>query len=269
MTRTHTRLLFILIGIGVISVVFTSWLRRTSTFSNFLELPLYDHITQLTWPWKVGHPDVVVVTIQDAKDWPLSDGKLASVLEKLSSTEPKGIAIDLIRDSYRSPPAESAKREAERLDTAFGWNGSLLAIQGLHGPGHPGFAAPPYFLENGEEAQKLQVGLANFPRDQAIGHTIRRGLFKTSSPDRFGLPALAAIHAASKMELKKSVTSELMDSLTKLTPNAGGYALKEESFGSQFLLKFGPKLDNLFPEYSMHEVLETMSETHFFRHWKS
>lgn len=39
--------------------------RRTAAFSDTLELPVYDRLTRLTWPWQTGHPGVVLVTIRD------------------------------------------------------------------------------------------------------------------------------------------------------------------------------------------------------------
>jgi hypothetical protein len=67
--RTEARLLLTVLLTALVIAVVLMVVRRTDAFSENIELPLYDRVTELTWPWEVGHEDIVLVTQHDNKSF--------------------------------------------------------------------------------------------------------------------------------------------------------------------------------------------------------
>ncbi len=243
-----TAVLAILAGLG---------LRRSETFADRVELPLYDALTEALWPWQTGHPDVVLVTIQDASLWPLDDTALADLLETIARGEPSVIAVDLIRD--RHLPDDPASPGALRLSRLVLDSPNILMARGIPDESGADFLPPPFLRDLADEESMLRVGIAGFPVDGRGEKMIRRGLISIDEGRWFSLPALAAyyhrLHVAPD-EAESHV--EKLQQLGGVGDFSGGYA-KLPGGGDQFLLKPGPDLDRCFPVLAA-ESLAMMNE---------
>ena len=131
-------------------------LRRSETFVERIELPLYDALTESLWPWETGHPDVVLVTIQDASRWPLDDMALADLLETISRGGPSVIAVDLIRDRYL--PDDPASPGAVRLSRLVLDSPNILMARGIPGEAGADFLPPPFLRGLTDEESMLRMG---------------------------------------------------------------------------------------------------------------
>src|SRR4028118_1363815 len=135
-----------------------------------LELGAYDQLMR-------SRPDqgqdnrllVVGITetdIQTRKEYPITDGTLAQVLEKLQQYQPRAIGIDILRDV---PIGDSQGRVA--LQNLLQKSENLIAVCKLSSPSEPGIAAAP-----GVPIER--VGFADLPLDP--GGTLRRSLLLTT-----------------------------------------------------------------------------------------
>ena len=88
---------------------------RSAGFLQFLELASYDIYLRLKEHHSVPEPHVVLVQtveedIQKLAEWPLSDRRMADVLEKLLAYEPRAIGVDLYRDIPVPPGTDALNR---------------------------------------------------------------------------------------------------------------------------------------------------------------
>ena len=131
-----------------------------------LELGAYDQLMR-------SRPDqgqdnrllVVGITetdIQTRKEYPITDGTLAQVLEKLQQYQPRAIGIDILRDV---PIGDSQGRIA--LQKFLEKSDNLIAVCKLSSPSEPGIAAAPGVPID-------RVGFADLPLDP--GGPVRRSL---------------------------------------------------------------------------------------------
>ena len=104
--------------------------------------------------------------IQTRKEYPITDGTLAQVLEKLQQYQPRAIGIDILRDV---PIGDSQGRIA--LQKFLEKSENLIAVCKLSSPSEPGIAAAP-----GVPIE--QVGFADLPLDP--GGPVRRSLLLTT-----------------------------------------------------------------------------------------
>jgi len=104
--------------------------------------------------------------IQTRKEYPITDGTLAQVLEKLQQYQPSAIGIDILRDV---PIGDSKGRIA--LQNLLQKSENLIAVCKLSSPTEPGIAAAP-----GVPIER--VGFADFPLDP--GGPVRRSLLLTT-----------------------------------------------------------------------------------------
>lgn len=228
---------------GILAGFFAS---RSKGFSERFELPLYDAVTQATWPWKTGHSDVCLVTVQDPTRWPLSDESLAQLLDELVEAEASVIVVDLIRDHAIEPG--SARLERRVLE-----NPGILMARGIPGDPDADFAPPPFTARLPDGQDSLTVGLAGFPVDDRTGR-IRRGLISIEEGRWFSLPALAAFHHRIHQDPEGAAAHvQTLESLATLSGNSAGYAGLGTA-GDQFLLKLGPDSDSCLPLVSITET---------------
>lgn len=261
-------------------ILATCLIRRSSWFSNYAELPLYDNLTQSASPWTTGHPDVVLVTIRNPDIWPLDDANLATCLEKLSSAGPKALAVDLIRDSYRASVTLDPQNGAERVKAVLGLNPRIIMADGLAVGDDPGFKFLPSLQED-PNWKTYRVGFANFPRDGDPAGTVRRGIIlamqeiQDGSVFRLSLPALTVITSRlenpnPEVETYFNEFSNLVDDVHEkaaFAKNKGGYSSQEVA-DNQFLIKYSGNLDSLFPNYSYHQIVNEMSDEELRTHFK-
>ena len=100
--------------------------------------------------------------IQTRKEYPITDGTLAQVLEKLQQYQPRAIGIDILRDV---PIGDSQGRIA--LQKFLEKSDNLIAVCKLSSPSEPGIAAAPGVPID-------RVGFADLPLDP--GGPVRRSL---------------------------------------------------------------------------------------------
>ncbi|MBD2314016.1 adenylate/guanylate cyclase domain-containing protein [Desertifilum sp. FACHB-1129] len=104
-----------------------------------LELSAYDQIIRLRSP-DPPDPRILIVTIteqdiQAYNRWPLSDGHIAQLLQKLQAMQPRVIGLDLYRD-VRYEPGHEELRAALQAE-------NVIAITKLPDPETIGVPAPP------------------------------------------------------------------------------------------------------------------------------
>jgi adenylate cyclase len=257
--KSRRRVLAGLAVTALLAILAALALRHSETFADRVELPLYDALTEALWPWQTGHPDVVLVTIQDASRWPLDDMALADLLETISRGGPSVIAVDLIRD--RHLPDDPASPGALRLSRLVLESPNILMVRGIPGDSGADFPPPPFLRDLSDEESMLRIGIAGFPVDGRGGQMIRRSLISIDEGRWFSLPALAAyyhrLHVAPD-EAESHV--EKLQQLGRVTDFSGGYA-RLGGGGDQFLLKSGPDLDRCFPVLAAESLIAMDDET--------
>jgi len=129
-----------------------------------LELQIYDALV-VAWAGHQPSNRVMVVGGTEADvehfDWPLRDGDLATLLERIASWQPRVIGVDLYRD-HPEPPG------TDRLAAVLAQNKNIVwafKLKGAHSPG----VAPPAMLRGTDRAV-----LADTIPDS--GNIVRRGL---------------------------------------------------------------------------------------------
>ena len=177
-------LLLTCLAMALVLAVLLIAARRTAFFSERVELPLYDQVTRLVWPWTIGHEEIVLVTHQEpfhwedgdlSFDWPVEDAALAAILGKIAVGKPSVIAIDLLRPEERpgSNPDGPAllKRVIADNDTII-WGFSLPT------PEDPkGSSLPPCMDGIDDEELFRRSGILNFPEDGTTNKKVRRAYF--------------------------------------------------------------------------------------------
>jgi len=137
-----------------------------------LELSAYDQMLR----WRPDEkPDsrllVVGITeadIQKLKQWPISDRKIAEILQKLEKMQPAVIGLDVLRDVPLGDGREELTKILQKSDRIIG---VCLVTDG--NPDNPGSPPPPGISEN-------RVGFADFGVDP--GGILRRALLFMKPP---------------------------------------------------------------------------------------
>lgn len=102
------------LALGVVASLVVIGLRNTG-FLQFVELATYDVYLRLKEQQVVHEPRVVLVQtfeedIQKLAEWPLTDGRMVEVLEKLLAHDPRAIGVDLYRDIPVPPGTDELNR---------------------------------------------------------------------------------------------------------------------------------------------------------------
>ncbi|MEG4232315.1 CHASE2 domain-containing protein [Microcoleus sp. Pol11C3] len=137
-----------------------------------IELSAYDQMVR----WRPDEkPDsrllVVGITeadIQKLNQWPISDRKIAEILQKLEKMQPAVIGLDVLRDVPLGNGREELTKVLQKSDLIIG---VCLVTDG--GPDNPGSPPPPGMPEN-------RVGFADFGIDP--GGILRRSLLFMKPP---------------------------------------------------------------------------------------
>jgi len=138
-----------------------------------LELSAYDQMLR----WRPDEkPDsrllVVGITegdIQKLNQWPISDRKIAEILQKLEKMQPAVIGLDVLRDVPLGDGREELTKVLQKSDRIIG---VCLVTDGS--PDNPGSPPPPGIAEN-------RVGFADFGVDP--GGILRRALLFMKPPE--------------------------------------------------------------------------------------
>jgi adenylate cyclase len=142
-----------------------SWL-RSGGHLQVISLTAYDLFLRLLPRSEQMDPRIVLVTITEDDinalgEWPLSDGTLARILERLALAHPRVIGLDV----YRDIPVPPGTRE---LETLLNSHPSIILINKFGSAGNPGIRAPAAMEEAG------RVGFSDVVLDP--GGKVRRGL---------------------------------------------------------------------------------------------
>ena len=137
-----------------------------------LELSAYDQMLR----WRSDEkpdPRLLVVGITEAdiqklKQWPISDRKIAEILQKIEKMQPAVIGLDVLRDVPLGDGREELTKVLQKSDRIIG---VCLVTDGS--PDNPGSPPPPGMPEN-------RVGFADFGVDP--GGILRRALLFMKPP---------------------------------------------------------------------------------------
>ena len=214
-----------------------------------LELDMYDWLRVAT----AGHQKsdrILLVGIDetDYQRWryPLSDGDLAALLERIAEWEPRAIAVDLFRDTPVPPGSE-------RLSEVLARHPNIVWAYKLNTSGDRGIPAPEWV----RGSQRAVFG--DIPADR--GNTVRRGLLYAEDgvENQTGLGMALALRylvadgirpgpkSHDRLRLGKAVIAPIEDTRGPyVAPDGGGY---------QILLDFhgGP---DAFRRVSLADVME-------------
>ena len=197
-----------------------------------LELEIYDAL-RVAWAGHQPSPRIVLVGGTEADvehwDWPLRDGDLATLLERIAGWQPRVIGVDLYRD-HPEPPG------SDRLAAVLARHKEILWAFKLKDGNRPGIP-PPAMLRGSDRAV-----LADVVADP--GNIVRRGLlYADDGVDNYpgmgmalALGYLAADHIrpapmpGEQLRLGKAVLAPLDD--------ARGPYVKLDSRGYQVLLDY-------------------------------
>jgi adenylate cyclase len=137
-----------------------------------LELNAYDQM--LRWrPDEKPDPRLLIVGITEAdiqklKQWPISDRKIAEILQKLQKMQPAVIGLDVLRDVPLGDGREELTKVLQKSDRIIG---VCLVTDGVSD--NPGSPPPPGMPEN-------RVGFADFGIDP--GGILRKALLFMKPP---------------------------------------------------------------------------------------
>jgi adenylate cyclase len=145
------------VAAGIIVVRSYGWLQP-------LELPIYDQL-QVAWAGDEPSARILLVggTEEDVQhwDWPLRDGDLATLLERIASWNPRVIAVDLYRD-HPEPPG------TDRLAAVLARHKEIVWAFKLQEGAKLGIP-PPEVLRSTERAALSDILIDS-------GNVVRRGL---------------------------------------------------------------------------------------------
>ncbi len=127
--------------------------------------------------------------IQTRKEYPIADGTLAQLLEKIAQYQPRAIGLDILRDVPQGTGREALLAQLQQRE-------NIIAACLLSSADDPGAAAPAGIPEE-------RIGFANLPLDP--GGTLRRSLL-VSTPAPPKVPA-ASLHPCNNSDPENQVTS--------------------------------------------------------------
>ena len=164
---------------------------------NLLEWEVRDTFFHLR-PTEGLDPTIVVVTIDEADiravaDWPIPDGILAELIEKIAAQQPRSIGMDLYRDLPEEPGHE-------RLVSVFKSTPALVGVEKVSG----GRVSPPPTL-----AALGQVGLADLVLD--TDRKVRRALLTSVDEDSGEMKAGLATQVALSYLAVDGISLEAVD----------------------------------------------------------
>ena len=219
------------------------------------ELAVYDQFIRVR-PTEPRDNRIVIVGI-DEEDlqkfgFPIPDGKMAELLQKIAADKPLAIGVDIFRD-LPIPPGDTAG--VQKLHKAWETIPNLIGIEELPSGKALGVNPPPVLH------QKDQVGFNNIIKD--IDNKVRRGLLYHAGNDgsihiSFALK-LALIYLENQGIKPKPASGNSQDLqlgkgvFERLRGNEGGY-VNADAGGYQFLANLrGPR--GTFSMVSMNDIL--------------
>ncbi len=212
-----------------------------------LEWTVLDQLFLLRPPEAIDDRIVVIeadeASISSGNQWPLSDAKLAELIQTLSRQKPAAIGLDLYRN-VPVPPGESTWAEVQRTTP------NLIGIEK-----HIGAAVPPSPIL----AEQGQIAIADLVLD--TDNRVRRGLLSIETADQDLRLGLGTRLALDYLDLHKVAVNQLPDGNMQmgralfwpLNHNPGIYH-RDNIGGYQILLNYRGDRDR-FHHYSLRQVL--------------
>jgi adenylate cyclase len=243
--------------VGAHLVVAATILLRNEGWLQPLELLFYDAFRAASAGPLTSDPVVLVgateadITMGDDKagrrwGWPVRDGKLAELLERLASWKPRGIAVDLYRD-VPEPPG------TEELDAVLQRHPEIIWTFKLRDDAHPEIS-PPAILRDTDRAV-----LADTIVDR--DNILRRGLLfaddGTNQYTSMGLALALAYLAPERIALAPAEGDDLRLGKALIHPldQSRGPYITLDNRGYQVLLDYrgGPQP---FPQFSLSDIMD-------------
>ncbi|MBN3959417.1 adenylate/guanylate cyclase domain-containing protein [Nostoc sp. NMS8] len=227
---------------------------RLTGLLQLLELAALDQFFLLR-PQESADTRIVIVEINEADirkqgQWPMSDGKLASLLEKIKQQKPRAIGLDI----YRDLPVNPGHQELLKV---FNSTPNLIGVQKVSD------TIDSSAVDSSPELKKLhQVGSNDLPIDGDC--KIRRALLYVSLNNNeilesFGLKLALLYLKPEGITAKPSVTNSNYLQLNRgvfpiFEPNDGGY-VRADAGSYQVLLNYRGRVQQ-FAKVSLTEVQE-------------
>jgi diguanylate cyclase (GGDEF)-like protein len=195
------------------------------------ELFVFDHLVR-SQPDQDLNPRITIIGVAEGDlrqyGWPLSDGLLATVLEKIQAHEPRVVGLDLYRSTFR-PPGSAAL--VEQLAAP-----NLIAIKNVGNAPGLGEVPPPPTVES------ERIGFNDFPTDS--DGIIRRNLLFVRGAEQghysFGLRVVLADTLGPPLPLRADNDYLYLGDdlpIQVLSGADGGYQAVDSS-GYQILLRY-------------------------------
>lgn len=257
-----------LLAIALVVGLVCCKVRRSAGFSERIELPVYDSMVRTRGAAQKGHPDVLLVAIEDAEGWPLDDEALAETLTAIISGGATVVGLDMIRDhAIPAQPEGSPKNEGTEWLEEIGVDPRVIWIETPSQTGDLQFSAPPFIRALEASERGNHQAFPQLPAD-APDKVVRRGAIsdgQTPTP-AFSLAAAMALrhHLVSSgagAEGGPSPTDVLakLSKLGSVSPSAGGYWLHDENgqsvAGDEFLFKAGKNPSESIEKISQGELI--------------
>jgi adenylate cyclase len=239
------------------------------------ELAAYDAMVRVRARPPASDSGITIIGIDEAdirqRDYPLRDGDLAEVLQKILAAKPRAIGLDI----YRDLPEPRSGAELPKLVAVLKGAENIVTIFSPSEPGKPGTGVPgPIALKSlTDEERPDRIAINDFPTDpQSDGAIARRALIlgETAS-DGGGLPSFSFPFRLAMIDVEAEATAhhqpppslefvpEDVPEIVRLGKaefhrfhqNDGGYRGVEEN-GIQFLIDYRAKPN--YPQYSVADL---------------
>ncbi len=206
---------------------------KSAGFFNQFELLLYDQFVRLTTKSEQKSTQIVVITINDREmseyNWPLTDEKLAEILDQILALNPTAIGIDIYRPEKIDPGGDSLNALLEENNNIIGISKFGLADEVIINA-HPELASDGHF------------GFSDVLVDS--DGVVRRGLLFLDDGKEFMHSfalKVAMRHLQEKNIVPVASNNNYMQlgatTYIPLDSNSGGY-VNADSRGYQFLINF-------------------------------
>jgi adenylate cyclase len=254
----HTFVLSMVISVIVAVIVIEA---RRRGYLQYFELKAYDKIMALRPRGPVSEQRVAVVgvdeeDIQEMQRYPLSDGAMAGILERLEDYKPKVIGVDIYRD-FDTPPGSDDlnslfKRDVALSNRSGSLNAPFVYIYFVR-QGDPlvnaGKALPVVYPPKALAKTMTLIGTCNLEED--LDGVVRRGLFEYLQNFSMASEMLFWYFPSSPMSFdnRKHPTKVMLDKrvmIRRLLDGDGGYAktpnwyanIPDWNAGFEFLLDY-------------------------------
>src|ERR1051325_8588319 len=159
------------VGIGGLLLGFTLLLWRAGELQLF-DLKFYDQFVRHARRLHPTASSVVIIGITEEDitgraygGWPISDSKLAELIDWTAARRPAAIGVDLFRDL----PVPNSAAELPQLERALLQHTNVVMIQKFGDAQERGVAPPPVLISKTD-----RIGINDYPLD-SVDDTVRRG----------------------------------------------------------------------------------------------